>query len=81
MQKYKGRELALLVFESAMAVFYVLAGIGLLMWKRADTVIQSSGIGLLMAVRSAKFRMLKLREKIKFIAQLATFLYFCAVEL
>ncbi|EFI16399.1 conserved hypothetical protein [Bacteroidetes oral taxon 274 str. F0058] len=50
MQKYKGRELALLVFESAMAVFYVLAGIGLLMWKRADTVIQSSAIRIAVAV-------------------------------
>ena len=46
MQKYKGRELALLVFESAMAVFYVLAGIGLLMWKRADTVISFNDIFL-----------------------------------
>ena len=50
MQKYKGRELALLVFESAMAVFYVLAGIGLLMWKRADTVIQSSAIRIAVSV-------------------------------
>ena len=50
MRKYKGRELALLVFESAMAVFYVLAGIGLLMWKRADTVIQSSAIRIAVAV-------------------------------
>lgn len=50
MQKYKGRELALLVFESVMAVFYVLAGIGLLMWKRADTVIQSSAIRIAVAV-------------------------------
>ena len=50
MQQYKGRELALLVFESAMAVFYVLAGIGLLMWKRADTVIQSSAIRIAVAV-------------------------------
>ena len=50
MQKYKGRELALLEFESVMAVFYVLAGIGLLMWKRADTVIQSSAIRIAVAV-------------------------------
>ena len=50
MRKYKGRELALSVFESAMAVFYVLAGIGLLMWKRADTVIQSSAIRIAVAV-------------------------------
>ena len=50
MQKYKGRELALLVFESAMAIFYVLAGVGLLMWKRADTVIQSSAIRIAVAV-------------------------------
>ena len=50
MRKYKGRELASLVFESAMAVFYVLSGIGLLMWKRADTVIQSSAIRIAVAV-------------------------------
>lgn len=65
MQKYKGRELALLVFESAMAVFYVLAGIGLLMWKRADTVIQSSAIRIAVAVILLLYSIFRVYRAIK----------------
>lgn len=50
MQKYEGKELAIVIFESAMAVFYVLAGIGLILWKRADTVIQSPALRIAIAV-------------------------------
>ncbi len=40
MQKYEGKALAILVFESAMAVFYVVAGAGLLFWQKAEVIIQ-----------------------------------------
>lgn len=40
MKKYAGKALAIVVFESAMALFYLIAGLGLLFWQRAELLIQ-----------------------------------------
>ena len=48
-----------------MAVFYVLAGIGLLMWKRADTVIQSSAIRIAVAVTLLLYGIFRVYRAIK----------------
>ncbi len=50
MQKYEGKALAIMIFESAMAVFYLLAGIGLLFWQKAETIIQNQPIRIVIGI-------------------------------
>ena len=50
MQKYDGKDLALVIFESIMAVFYLVAGVSLLVWERAEVLIQFKTIRIIVGV-------------------------------
>lgn len=50
MQKYDGKALALVIFESVMAVFYLVAGVSLLVWEKAEVLIQFKTIRIVVGV-------------------------------
>ncbi|MDO4725695.1 MAG: hypothetical protein Q4A56_00540 [Porphyromonadaceae bacterium] len=65
MQKYKGKALAIMIFESAMAVFYLLAGVGLLLWHKAETIIQNQPIRIVIAVLFLLYGIFRVYRAIK----------------
>lgn len=65
MQKYEGKALAIMIFESAMAVFYLLAGVGLLFWHKAETIIQNQPIRIVIAVLFLLYGIFRVYRAIK----------------
>ncbi len=50
MQKYEGKALAIVVFESLMAIFYCLAGLSMIFWQKMELFIASPKVRLIVGV-------------------------------
>jgi len=65
MRKYEGKEATLAIFESVMAVFYVVLGFALFFWDKAAVILPNQPIRIIIGVLFVLYGCFRIYRSIK----------------